>query len=1132
MGMKRRMALLLALLLFGMLGALAENDLVLVDVDLDPEEPGINEEALDFVLDDPDLSLDMSLEIDDMEDPPLDLSDVDQNIQVELSETGPANNAVVGDTVTENGIRYEITDAGAVVAGYDGEEPVAIVIPSAVEGFPVVSIKYNAFLGCASLTSVTLPDGLASIGELAFIGCTSLTNVTLPDGLTAIGDSAFSGCTLLANLTLPEGVISVGERAFSGCTSLESLIFPDSVTTIGLSVFERCVSLKRVVLSKGLTSIGQAIFAGCDGLEELTMPVSALEAGFDAKKIVVVSDGQYELPFECFRYREKMEEITLSDGLTGIGDRAFWESKKLRSIKLPNTLKTIGEGAFAGCTKLASISIPASATNLGGEMFAGCAELASVSVCKLSGEMFAGCTGLKKAVIVEGATEIPESAFSYCTSLEEVVIPNTVTDIGESAFWRCKALASIDLPDSLKRIELGAFNSCIGLKRIVIPNGVTEMDEAFTNCTGLKEVTIPGSVEDMGGTFAGCTGLEKVVISNGVEVIADSFLNCTSLKEVTLPKSLRRIDGAFVNCTSLKQISLPNGLTEMFEAFKGCTALKSVAIPSSVTHIDRSFYGCTALNSIALPSSVTHMSDAFFGCTSLKKISIPNSVDDMFGAFIGCEGLKSVSFAEGVNAISPRCFDGCVSLKSVTIPGSVKSIGQGAFIGCYSLETVNINSGAKQIDDFAFAQCGALQRVNIPKSVNNIGDNAFSICDTYYWPTPEEEDDEGTEVDNEGMDDNRSHSRKGYSYERDEHYVLEGDLSLPPNLVLHVVKGSKAEAYAKKYKIPVEVEAAGLHIVQGNSATLCVGCKLTLTARTGVSDTKGDLSWSSSNKKVAMVSKKGVVKALAKGTAIITVKTSAGKKATCKITVPTAPKSVRLNKTKATLKGGESLNLKATLSPSDAKTVFTWASSDKRVATVSDEGTVIALAKGSATITVKTSNGKSASCKISVSSNITKPLEVKLNMEKATVVVGGSLTLKATISPSGVKSGLTWTTSNARVVTVSDKGVVKGLKKGTATITVKTSNGKSATCKVIVPTAPKKISLRCEGKRRKGETLKLIVKLTPDDAKTTLTFTSSDNKVATVTDEGVVTCLSAGRVSIRVKTANGLSAIYGLQVKE
>ena len=88
MGMKRRMALLLALLLFGMLGALAENDLVLVDVDLDPEEPGINEEALDFVLDDPDLSLDMSLEIDDMEDPPLDLSDMDQNSQVELSETG------------------------------------------------------------------------------------------------------------------------------------------------------------------------------------------------------------------------------------------------------------------------------------------------------------------------------------------------------------------------------------------------------------------------------------------------------------------------------------------------------------------------------------------------------------------------------------------------------------------------------------------------------------------------------------------------------------------------------------------------------------------------------------------------------------------------------------------------------------------------------------------------------------------------------------------------------------------------------------------------------------------------------------------------------------------------------------
>ena len=154
--------------------------------------------------------------------------------------------------------------------------------------------------------------------------------------------------------------------------------------------------------------------------------------------------------------------------------------------------------------------------------------------------------------------------------------------------------------------------------------------------------------------------------------------------------------------------------------------------------------------------------------------------------------------------------------------------------------------------------------------------------------------------------------------------------------------------------------------LNNKKATLYAGLSLTLKATVKPSKAKTTLTWTSSNSKVAKVSKKGVVKALKKGTAIITVTTANGKKATCKITVPAAPTKVTLNKKKATLKVGKKLTLKATLTPTKAKTALTWTSSNKKVATVSKKGVVKAIKPGKAKITVKTANGKKATVTITV----------------------------------------------------------------------------------------------------------------------------------------------------------------------
>ena len=88
------------------------------------------------------------------------------------------------------------------------------------------------------LASITIPQGVTSIGGSAFSNCTSLASITIPQGVTSIGSSAFYYCTSLASITIPQGVTSIGSFAFSNCTSLASITIPQGVTSIGSSAFQ------------------------------------------------------------------------------------------------------------------------------------------------------------------------------------------------------------------------------------------------------------------------------------------------------------------------------------------------------------------------------------------------------------------------------------------------------------------------------------------------------------------------------------------------------------------------------------------------------------------------------------------------------------------------------------------------------------------------------------------------------------------------------------------------------------------------------------------------------------------------------------------------------------------------------
>lgn len=208
----------------------------------------------------------------------------------------------------------------------------------------------------------------------------------------------------------------------------------------------------------------------------------------------------------------------------------------------------------------------------------------------------------------------------------------------------------------------------------------------------------------------------------------------------------------------------------------------------------------------------------------------------------------------------------------------------------------------------------------------------------------------------------------------------------------------------------------------------------------------GTLTYKSSNTKVAIVSSSGKVTAKSYGTATISV-SGGGITKTCKIEVKKIPTKITLSATKKTLGVKEGYKVSVKLSPSGAYYGgIKYSSSNTKVATVSANGQIAAKKTGTATITVKSSNGKTAKIKITVKK---APSRISLSAKSKTIRRGRSYTVKSYL-PSGSAGKVTYSTSNSKVATVSSTGKITGKKKGTTTITARTYNGKTAKIKVTV----------------------------------------------------------------------------------
>lgn len=673
---------------------------------------------------------------------------------------------------------------------------------SALEINQVDTIGESAFASCDKLENPVIQN-VKTIGASAFAGSGAQTddNKVLLDSIQNVGSRAFEGCQFtsadirdlekVTTYTDPETKIeyspfakssikkvefsdetknTVCTKAFKNVTSLQSVELAycftyGNISTIDASAFEGCVNLTDINLSDKLTTINGLAFYNT-GLTEITVPASL------TKITTASAAGKNVGPFAGGVLRK----VTFADGVTKSLQGMFMGTTSLEEVVLPKSLKTIDQNAFKDCSSLKKLSVGKS----GGEnvldtvetinagAFNGCSSLETLTlknVAKIdssdTNRTFGGCTSLKK-VSVTGVTTTDNTGKTTLS-----------TTIGTSAFKDNKALKEINL-DTIKTVSQEAFRGCGVADDGTDPatltlNNVNAIGSlAFYGC-GFKAVQIPRQLTSVAtgkidgveyGPFAGGK-LETVSFGTLINTIPDNLcMNTTSLQKIELQSvkaSLRTIGkNAFKGCTSVEEVTIPKGiLTVSNSAFEGCSGLTDVTIAAKTINA-KAFAECKNLKAVKMEEGVTTIQGMAFANTQISAVTIPSTLTTAGttkegtiekGPFAGTmiatvhgQTEDSTEVQEGATIlpetqkIPDNLFLGCTSIIDVQIPKTVTEIGQKAFKDASSVENVTfaVNTetgkvkGVEKIGISAFDGCSSLQELVLPETVTEVLQGAFA----------------------------------------------------------------------------------------------------------------------------------------------------------------------------------------------------------------------------------------------------------------------------------------------------------------------------------------------------------------------------------------------------------------------
>ncbi len=458
--------------------------------------------------------------------------------------------------------------------------------------------------------------------------------------------------------------------------------------------------------------------------------------------------------------------------------------------------------------------------------------------------------------------------------------------------------------------------------------------EAATTEDGLFEYAVDrrwtGSEYEYGVRITRCDKnvSGKVVIPEAIEgyevkwISSYAFSSCKNITEITIPDSVTEIgNSAFSGCTSLAEIVIPDSVTEIGEfAFSGCTALLKVVLSKNMTAIEaQTFSGCSSLESIIIPDGVTAI-----GTWNEHEISYGNT---LYGnTFSGCTSLKEIIIPDSVIKILDHAFSNCTSLESITIGSGVESLGDEWIASCRRLENITVspeNKTYSSVDGVLFnkdkSELSAYPIGNkrssytIPDGVEKIGKKAFYGCryiESLTIPVSVAEI-EASALGN--CYDIRAVYYLG-TREQWKEVVIGADNYMFALVNVRCADDSQCRHVWGEWEVVEEAT----YEKDGLERRVCSLCKAEQTRK---------------------IPRLGAVKVDA----------------------------IELSESEKKLNVGKSFTITATVKPDNAwNRTVTWSSSDPSIATVDENGTVTAIAKGEAIITVESADGVTAECKVTV----------------------------------------------------------------------------------------------------------------------------------------------------------------------
>ncbi|MBQ7701980.1 MAG: leucine-rich repeat domain-containing protein [Candidatus Methanomethylophilaceae archaeon] len=502
-----------------------------------------------------------------------------------------------------------------------------------------------------TITSISLPEGIVSIGDNAFQNASGFNSLTIADSCESIGEASFQDCSSLSSINLKH-VSELGESAFKGCTGLTGVVM-EEVTSVPASTFQNCTNLSKVN-------------SNLPGMADLSNVGALGSAAF---------------------MNTALTSVDLSSELSSVSQNAF-KGTALTQVILPSTISSVASGAFDSISGLDTVSFQGSSGNV---------TIAADSFPSRTGSdqwYENGDASLHQDTIYafssgsvpKGNIYTIDATWGQCgdstTGAEKVLFrylatTKTLYISGQDATAAKNVLE--EYTSATNNQFIGKHSTVTDLdqvEKVVIRNVGTLGAYMFYGNGTLKDLYFDGTVIGQ-SAMQNASNLESVDIVTATTIDQDA-LKGTKVSSIDLSKATTIGDNAFKDVTALTKVDLSSATSIGTDAFSGCTGLTDVTLKQGVAVGSNAFKGDTSLTNakIDLSKIGTIGNNAFQNCTGLTSAPVSSATTIGDSAFAGCTGIVSADLS-AATSVGASAFDS--NLTSLTLSSALTSVGANAF---------------------------------------------------------------------------------------------------------------------------------------------------------------------------------------------------------------------------------------------------------------------------------------------------------------------------------------------------------------------------------------------------------------------------------------------------------------------